>query len=318
MYAIAQRLSLHHGVVVLRVHGDDSNTWYVHFQQILNALRLFRISREARRRTIAIVQRVVSPLPRVALLALWHRMTRQTLIYDFDDAIYLLRPRTTSFLCRASDAVIVSNRFLRDYAIQLNPKVFVVPTSIDSDLYRRRPKNTSGPLVIGWIGTPSNLQYLRVLDGPLRRLRDRFDFQFFVITDYKFRSSIPLDPELVTRVIDWEYPGFVEKLSEFDIGVCPLPLDRWTQGKSGYKTLEYMALGIPVVASPVGDNRNIILDGNNGYLAANDEEWVNKLGSLIGSRELRSRIGDAGMQTVNKSYTTERAVAELERILPSV
>ena len=169
--------------------------------------------------------------------------------------------------------------------------------------------------MIGWIGTPSNLAYLRILDNPLKLLHKSNDFIFRVITDPEYRSHIPLDSNLPLDVVGWSYPHFVDKLASVDVGVCPMTDDAWTRGKSGYKILEYMALEIPPVASRIPVAEGIIIDRVNGFLASNASEWVGRLRELIDSPWLRSSMGSQGRRTVESRYSLRESANQLAKIM---
>jgi len=134
-----------------------------------------------------------------------------------------------------------------------------------------------------------------------------------VIGDGRYRQ-----PELGIQGVDWAAATEVRDLSEFDIGVMPLPDDEWARGKCGLKGLQYMALEIPTVMSPVGVNTEIIEDGRNGFLAAREDEWVEKLANLIESAGLRRELGQAARRTVEERYSVhsqrDRYVALLGRL----
>src|SRR5439155_20891864 len=123
-----------------------------------------------------------------------------------------------------------------------NSRTHIGPTSIDLNVYSRSEARRNTLPVIGWIGTPSNLKYLRILEDPLLALRRRHDFVFKIITDVRYRNQIPFSTKVPYELVGWSLEDFVSSLSTFDIGVGPLPNDPWTVGKGGYKLLEYMAM----------------------------------------------------------------------------
>jgi len=237
------------------------------------------------------------------------------LVFDFDDAIWLAdmsafnarfrwlkNPGKTGRLLAAADLVIAGNRYLADYAQRFNRQgqVQVVPTTIDTDAYRVRTDRGDGPVVVGWSGSFSTIRDFRLALPVLRRLRARFGdrVRFKVIGDASFR-----DQELGITGQPWRAETEVQDLNEIDVGLMPLPDNDWSRGKCGLKGLQYMALGIPTVMSPVGVNAEIIQPGSNGFLPRTDEEWEQALASLIESRELRARIGAAGRRRVEDGYS---------------
>jgi glycosyltransferase involved in cell wall biosynthesis len=171
---------------------------------------------------------------------------------------------------------------------------------MDTDKYSLKlqaTKNSQVP-IIGWTGSYSTIQHLDTLRTTLRRLaaRERFRLRVIGPTIYQLDG---VDVETVS----WRSASEVEDLRKLDIGIMPLPDNIWTRGKCGCKALQYMALGIPCVCSPVGVNTEIIKDGENGCLASTEDEWIAKLTALLRSQELREKLGLAGRGTVATKYS---------------
>ena len=238
------------------------------------------------------------------------------LVFDFDDAIWLpnaseanrglawlKRPEKTQEIIAASALVFAGNDFLADYARQFNPAVEVVPTTIDTEQYQPRPSRpTQDAICVGWSGSLTTIVHFDLAIPVLRRLKDRFgDRVYFKLIGYPgYRAD-----ELGLVGVRWDPATEVADLSEFDVGIMPLPDDEWSRGKCGLKGLQYMALEIPTVMSPVGVNPTIIDDGANGYLASTEDEWVERLSQLVESAELRARLGAAGRETVVRDYSVD-------------
>jgi len=248
-------------------------------------------------------------------------------VFDFDDAIfvsyrspsngylsYLKFASKTKTICRIASHVMVGNPYLAEYARQVNDRVTVIPTTIDTEKYRvpeRREK--SGPLVIGWTGSHSTVQHLDTMRGALKKLAERESFRLRVIGTPAYECA-PVEVEAMR----WRADTELEDLSEIDIGMMPLPDDRWSKGKCGLKALQFMALGIPTICSPVGVNTDIIQDGQNGFIAGTEDEWVEKLSRLLRSAELRRRLGDAGRATVEEQYSAITQTPRVYEIFKSV
>ena len=249
------------------------------------------------------------------------------IIFDFDDAIFVpyLSPMNgllsllkcagkTQTNCRIATHVMAGNRYLAEYAARFNPNVTVIPTTIDTQRYTLEPKHPrAGPLTIGWSGSHSTLRHLSLLRNTLSELAKVEEFRLRVISTEEYRLE-----GIKVESVRWTSASEVEDLRPIDIGIMPLPQDRWSQGKCACKALQYMALSIPTVCSPVGVNSQIIRDGQNGLLAATDREWIEKLRSLLNSAELRSRLGAAGRSTVEKGYSAKSQVPRVLGILRSV
>jgi SAM-dependent methyltransferase/glycosyltransferase involved in cell wall biosynthesis/uncharacterized protein YbaR (Trm112 family) len=249
------------------------------------------------------------------------------MVVEFDDAIYLPDTSTanarwaglkcsgkTATICRLSDHVVVGNRYLADYARVHNPAVTVIPTTIDTDAYRPREHyGESRPVVIGWSGSGTTVAHLRTLDRVLQKVAAREDVRLHVVgTD-----SYPLEG-VRTSATRWSPEKERPELGRFDIGVMPLPDEEWARGKCGLKALQYMALGVPTVTSPVGVNSEIIQNGTNGVLASGEDEWVGALTSLIHDVGLRQRLGRAGRATVEDRYSTRSQLRRVFEVMERV
>ena len=249
------------------------------------------------------------------------------MVFDFDDAIfvsyrspsngylsYLKFASKTRSICRMASHVMVGNPYLAEYARQVNDRVTVIPTTIDTEKYRVPPrKESSGPPVIGWTGSYSTVQHLDTLRGALKKLAATESFRLRVIGTPTYECA-PINVE----AMQWRADTELDDLAAIDIGVMPLPDDKWSKGKCGLKALQFMAMGIPTVCSPVGVNTEIIQDDQNGFLASTEDEWVDKLSRLLRSRELRERLGQAGRATVEQKYSAITQTPRVYEIFKSV
>jgi glycosyltransferase involved in cell wall biosynthesis len=220
----------------------------------------------------------------------------------------------TRTICRIASHVIVGNSYLANYASRVNRQVTIVPSTIDTIEYQAGDCGLSNGLpVIGWTGSYSTLQYLDAMRSTLQRLAQREGFRLRVIgaPGYKIEG-------VEVESLPWNPHSEVADLRTIDIGIMPLPDDRWTRGKCGMKALQYMALGKPVVASPVGANLNIVNDRTSGYLAAREEEWVDRLSELLRSPSLRTQFGVEGRKIVETKYSAEVHVPRVYNILRTV
>jgi glycosyltransferase involved in cell wall biosynthesis len=250
------------------------------------------------------------------------------MVFDFDDAIfvaykspsngylsYLKFPNKTGEICRLSSRIMAGNEYLADYAKQFNERVTIIPTTIDTEKYKMPEQKNSAPetLTIGWSGSFSTAQHLATLSDVLQELARQEKFRLRVIGAPKFELA-----GVDTEVVKWRSETEVEDLRPIDIGVMPLPDDQWSKGKCGLKALQYMALGIPTVCSPVGVNSTIIQDGENGFLADGKDEWIEKLKKLLHSADLRRRLGAAGRETVEKGYSAKSQAPRVLEVFQSV
>lgn len=232
-------------------------------------------------------------------------------VFDFDDAVwvryvsqansylsYLRFPGKTATLCRLARQVMAGNPYLRDYAARYNSQVTVVPSTVDTERYRPVPQRNPRRPVIGWTGSYSTARYLALVRPALERLRRRWDFRIVLVGGEGFELA---GVEVEHR--PWRSATEVQDLSDIDIGIMPLSDTEWERGKCGLKALQYMALGIPTVASPVGVNSQIVVHAVNGLLAGADAEWEAALDRLLADSGLRRTLGAAGRATVETSYS---------------
>lgn len=235
------------------------------------------------------------------------------LIFDFDDSIWLQNvseanktfvwlknPKKTAQIITYANTVIAGNQYLANYALNFNKNVIIIPTTIDTEEYQKikAPKNKK--IVIGWSGSITTIQHFEFAIPFLKELKKKYPnkIEIKVIGDANYSNK-----ELNIQGVAWDKKTEIKSLSSFDIGIMPLPGDEWAKGKCGLKGLQYMALEIPTVMSPVGVNTEIIQDGENGFLANSDQEWIEKLSLLIESDALRIKLGKAGRKTVMDSYS---------------
>lgn len=243
------------------------------------------------------------------------KILRKKIIYDFDDAIWLtdqlyeppilkiIRGRNkVKSICRWSYKVSCGNEYLCAYARQFNPHVVYNPTTIDTDNLHNPglPKNeTKKNITIGWTGSHSTVKYLKAVEPVLQALEKKYPhLDVLIIANQK--------PELALSTIKflpWRKESETEDLARMDIGIMPLPDDEWTKGKCGFKALQYMAMKIPAVVSPVGVNVTVVEHGVTGFHAATHQEWLLHLEELINHEPLRKKMGEAGRQKVIDQYS---------------
>jgi glycosyltransferase involved in cell wall biosynthesis len=266
----------------------------------------------ARRYDIVFIHREACPLGPPIFEWLIYKL-KKPIILDFDDAIFLENfnpvnkfynflkfPSKTKRIIRMSSQVIVANRFLEEYARNFNPNVHIVPTSIDTDKFNVAINRRPEALTIGWIGSFTTAPYLKIIFPVMQRLSQRYNFILKIVGAGRevFIEDVKIEN------IAWKLEREVEDFQSIDIGIYPLEDSLWAAGKAGFKAIQYMAVGTPVVASPVGMTKELIRDGINGFLAESEEEWVAKISRLIEDTELCQRIGLNGRKTVEEKYST--------------
>jgi len=261
------------------------------------------------------------------ILERWLARSGVPLILEFDDAIYLTdtseanaRWRSlkcagkTNELCKISSRVVVGNEYLAEYARRFNSHVSIVPTTIDTSAYQARETYAdSNPVVIGWSGSVTTVAHLRKIDRVLQRVAAEEHIRLHVMGTPTYTLE-----GVSTHAIQWSPEVELPELNRFDVGVMPLPDEEWARGKCALKALQYMALGIPTITAPVGVNAEIIQDGTNGLLATTEDEWVERITSLVRDVRMRERIGRAGRDTVVREYSTSVQAPRVHEVLELV
>lgn len=227
------------------------------------------------------------------------RLFSKKVIYDFDDAVFLKKPAKVRKAVSMSDCVIAGNEFLAAYALRFNKNIKILPTCIDTKKYNFNTIDLrEGKIVIGWIGTPSTSAYLSILDNVFAVLSQRYkNIQFRVV------GAAADSGHQLAEKRGWSLNTEIDELRQFSIGIMPMHDNDWTKGKCAFKIIQYMAMGIPAVASPVGMNLEVIRENENGFFAGSDEEWVQKLSMLIESASLRRRLGEGARKTAEEKYS---------------
>lgn len=245
-------------------------------------------------------------------------------IYDFDDAFYLRYQRgkfaSLRFLLghkfekviRSAAAVTAGNSYLADFASTLNPNVVVLPSVVDTNRYLPATKKNDLTFTVGWIGSPSSAFFLERLIAPLSALGKDGPLKLVVIG-----GRAPQIPNVEVQQIPWVESNEVDWINTFDVGVMPLPNDEWARGKCAYKLVQYMACGVPVVASRVGANIDLVTT-QCGFLVESDEQWVDALRELRGRPSLRQRMGVASRKRVVDFYSLKSSLPVLVKTIRKV
>lgn len=262
------------------------------------------------------VHREASPLGPPIIEWIIAKVFQKKIIYDFDDAIWQTDKigesaieewfryrKKVALICQWSYRVSCGNEYLCNFARTFNKLVTLVPTTIDTLREHnpaRFPKATThDKLVIGWTGTHSTLKYLLTLQQVLEKIEKKYPYVSILVIANKPPNFMLSSLEFT----QWRKESEILDLLKIDVGIMPLPDDEWAKGKCGFKALQYMALGIPTVASPVGVNVDIINHGVNGFLCSTETEWMEALECLINDPILRNTIGAAGSKRVSESYS---------------
>jgi glycosyltransferase involved in cell wall biosynthesis len=241
-------------------------------------------------------------------------MLNKNIIYDIDDMVFLktksvynqpvsaLKGRGKMiYMMKHSKHIITCTDVLDAYARRYNQNTTNISSTINTDTYLPNNRyNNSNQLVIGWSGSHSTSQYLYLLERVLKKISDTHSIKILVIGDASFHiDGVELE------VLPWRESTEGDDLRRIDIGLYPLPDEPWVYGKSGLKAMQYMALGIPTVASAVGMNFKVIEDGVSGFLVKNDREWITTITRLIDDPALRARVGEASRLRILNKYSVK-------------
>jgi glycosyltransferase involved in cell wall biosynthesis len=244
-------------------------------------------------------------------------------VLDLDDATFHNYDRSRSWVVRrvmshkidalmqTADTITAGNSYLAERAVAAGARrVEIIPTVVDLSRYPAAAGLEHKDLRVIWIGSPTTSRYLNIVAGPLAAVARRFRFEFVVI------GGRPMDlPGVPVKWRAWSAATEVADITSCDIGIMPLPDEPWERGKCGYKLIQYMACRLPVVASPVGGNRDIVSGGTNGFLTATDKEWTSALGELLESAHMRSAMGTAGRALVERRYCLQVTAPRVAEIL---
>ena len=241
--------------------------------------------------------------------------SKAKVIFDFDDSIWLQNvseankrfsflkdASKTSKIIAMSDMIFAGNPYLADYAKQFNKNIRIVPTTIDTNEYQRMALPPDDKICIGWSGSITTIQHFKFAVPALTQIKKKYGdrIKIKVIGDANYKNDV-----LDVISMNWNKQDELKELSSFDIGIMPLPDDEWAKGKCGLKGLQYMALEIPTIMSPVGVNREIIQSGVNGFLASTDNDYIEAIGKLIEDASLRKQMGKQGRKTIVDEYSVE-------------
>ena len=279
----------------------------------------FRFFNQLSQYDVVFLQRKRFSQPRLALL----RRKAKRIVYDFDDSVMYrnskaedpissTRRRRFVQMIKNSDFVIAGNEFLKNQVLRLNQNVEVIPTAIIQERYQLKTYSAQPERVIlGWIGDHGSIHYLKKMRPIFERLGDSYPYvELKIVCDTFFDCD-----RMKVIKKNWSLEEEVADLQGFDIGLMPLVDDPWSWGKCGLKIIQYQGVGVPVVCTPVGINKDLVEDGANGFWAKTPKEWQEKLSLLIKNPRLREQMGREGRKRVLRDYTDQVCAPRLFSIL---
>ena len=279
----------------------------------------FRFFNELFQYDIVFLQRKRFNQPRLGLL----RRRAKRILYDFDDSVMYrnskaknplssTRRRRFVRMVKNSDFVIAGNEFLKSEVVPFNQNVETIPTAIDQERYHLKTYSVRQERVtLGWIGDHGSIHYLEKMRPIFERIGERYPHvELKIVCDTFFDCD-----RMKVIKKKWSSEEEVADLQGLDIGLMPLVDDPWSWGKCGLKIIQYQGVGVPVVCTPVGINRDLVEDGVNGFYAMTPEKWEEKLSLLIENPGLREQMGREGRRRVLENYTYQACAPRLFSIL---
>lgn len=248
------------------------------------------------------------------------KLLRKPMVLDVDDAVWLAPPfgaRQMQRTAERADVVMVCNAFLGDWFGRFCQRVEFVPTSVDGDVFfpAERPERSS--FIVGWTGTSGNFGYLVMIQDELAKfLRHAPAARLRIVAD-AYPEDLNLPPERI-EFIQWSEAKEAASVQGMDVGIMPLPDDAWSKGKCAFKVIQYMACGLPVVASPVGMTADVLARGEIGLAARTKEEWLDALVFLYERRADATRLGASGRATFLEHYSRVAATRRIAQIFRSL
>ncbi len=248
-------------------------------------------------------------------------------VVDYDDAVFhryglhpsslvrMLLGHKIDRVMRNAALVIVGNEYLAERAKQAGAgKVELLPSVVDVGRYTQKQTHSGSIFTIGWIGSPVTAPYLDIIRDAVTSFGSELSIRIFLLG----AGSINPFPNVLTTILPWDEEIELSIGERFDVGIMPLTDGPFERGKCGYKLIQYMAGGLPVIASPVGVNRQIVEHDINGYLAGSNENWIAAFRTLKHDINKRYEMGQAGRRKAEKLYNLEVAAPQLLTLLSNV
>jgi glycosyltransferase involved in cell wall biosynthesis len=250
-------------------------------------------------------------------------LLKTPLVFDVDDSIWLLGPfarKAAVSIAERCEVILAGNDYIASWFEPHTHSIRVVPSAVDTEKYNIQSDGAtrkSERFVIGWIGSSSNLPYLKIIEPCLRSfLINHPDSEFLVVCDKPLQfETFPLNQ---IKYIPWSENIEADAIKRMNVGVMPLPDDDWTRGKCSYKMLQYMACGVPVIVSPVGMNREVLAKGTFGKAAQSHSEWYEAFSFYYGNESIANTHGREGRNVVEQYYSVQLITRQLADIFKSL
>jgi len=287
-------------------------------RSLVKRLRFFSLVYLVSKNDIVFMQRPMSTDGNNSSFFEW-LLTRfnKNLIFDYDDAIFVENERKMRSLVSLSNTCVCGNNYLANFARQYNPHTHIIPTPIDTDKFIPKTSPSKDTVTIGWTGTSGNYAFFTPqLIHDIKIILQKYDnVNFLFICDRKPEEKF----DFPYTFVKWDERSEVDDLQHIDIGLMPLIDSAWTRGKCGFKLIQYGSISIPSVASDVGVNSKVVLDGKSGFLVNKaDPNWAEHLEKLIDDQTLRESMGKIAREHIEKEYSVEKNYPKLKTVLQNL
>ncbi len=252
----------------------------------------------------------------------FERLLKRPRVLDVDDAIWLDWPLgryALPHIARGMDAIVAGNAFLAEWFSRYCGNITVLPTALDLSRYAPRPKPPAPTdrFTIGWTGAADSFPFLeRIQEALLRFLDGHPDSEVLIVAERPWRTTAI--PAGRLRFVRWNERIEVDVLHDMTVGIMPLPDSEWARGKCSFKMLQYMAVGLPVVVSPVGMNAEVLAKGDIGFGVTTMDDWYQALETLYRDRSLRVAMGRAGRTVVERHFSADNIADALAALFRSL
>ncbi len=247
----------------------------------------------------------------------FERFMKRPRIFDVDDAIWLSKPLgrwAAPAIAKKMDLIIAGNTYLADYFNKHNSNIKILPTAVDTNRFTVKAEGVGSDFVIGWTGLACNYNYLDMISPELETfLADRKDAKLLIVSNRPWQHKLASCPQY--EYVQWSSENEVSELHKMDVGLMPLEENLWSRGKCSFKMLQYMAVGIPAIVSPVGMNRDVLAKGDIGFSIGKPGELYEALEALYMDRSKCKQMGEKGRRIIENEYSAEVVAAEFAQLV---
>ncbi len=238
-------------------------------------------------------------------------------VLDVDDAIWLNKAQFSEQIASRCAGVIAGNNFLAAHYRKYGARVWLIPTSVNTDIWRPSASRQTAKWTVGWVGSTSTRKYLQLIEEPLADfLNDHADAELLVVCNRS--PSFKRIPESKWRFVRWSPENEVHLAQSMNVGLMPLATDEWSMGKCALKMIQYMAVGIPTIVTPIGVARELVADHDAGFAAKSHDDWYNALNRLYEDTAVVAELGARGRRLVEDQFSVNCNAQKLATIFREI